>query len=419
MKKNVDVVLFNPPFYRFFGSHNDKLAPTLGYLANYLSKYDISNIIFNADFSGAKKYWSLETLHENYKFFIDAVNGKSSLYFEVIEQILSFNPKIVVIMAGEPLIPTTEWGNPFVGSNFSENLRELGIFTIGIGPFYSLDSKRFSYAFDAILAGEPSVKIVDIIKNKKKGVYFSTLKDKNILPEFKNIFPLKQNTSLVLSGVGCEGKCSFCLCGKMFSKFTKKTKQFCERTVVLDIKRRKEKVIYIGDLNFSGYSLNRLEKLYNELKIQNVKKDLVVESRVDTLTKSKAEYFKLLNIKIVKIGIETLNADKLKDFKKNISVKQIEETLEILKKYGINYIFYFIIDSKTSIKDYENIERFIIKWRPLYIVPNLLAYDLESDYMYDTEFSPLLKKKYGIDKKLYKKFLNLQKKNNPTVGKII
>ena len=47
--EQVDVVLFNPPFFRFCGSHNDRAPVSLCYLSRYLSEKDISQVMYNAE----------------------------------------------------------------------------------------------------------------------------------------------------------------------------------------------------------------------------------------------------------------------------------------------------------------------------------------------------------------------------------
>ena len=57
--EQVEVVLFAPPYYRFCGSHNNRLCPSLTYLASYLHEAGISYAIYNADATSAETYWSM------------------------------------------------------------------------------------------------------------------------------------------------------------------------------------------------------------------------------------------------------------------------------------------------------------------------------------------------------------------------
>ena len=151
MIKQVDVVLFNPPFFRFCGSHNDRAPVSLCYLSRHLEKNKISHVVYNADYTGAETYWSMKWMFENFDTFKDGVDNRGSLYGEVIETLMSFNPKAVVIMGGEPLFPTKDWGNPFIAANFAKRLKSFGVYTVGIGPFFTLDKERFQDDFDCIM----------------------------------------------------------------------------------------------------------------------------------------------------------------------------------------------------------------------------------------------------------------------------
>lgn len=50
------VVLLQPPFFRLFGSHNDRMPLHLSYLSAYLKDAGIENVVFNGDATGAKTH---------------------------------------------------------------------------------------------------------------------------------------------------------------------------------------------------------------------------------------------------------------------------------------------------------------------------------------------------------------------------
>ncbi|TCO45856.1 hypothetical protein EV192_12042 [Actinocrispum wychmicini] len=83
--------------------------------------------------------------------------------------VMSFEPKTVVILGGEPLIATKDWANPFIAVNYSRLLRRLGVRTVGVGHFFTLDRARFAGDFDAVLGGEPTIAIVDAVTGARSG----------------------------------------------------------------------------------------------------------------------------------------------------------------------------------------------------------------------------------------------------------
>ncbi len=419
MHQQADIVLLNPPFYRFMGSHNDKIPMSLTYLSAYLEIAGISHVVYNADYTGASLYWSLKWMCENYDTFVDAVDNKGSLYGEVIEQILSFSPKMVVIMGGEPLVATAEWGNPFIAANYSKLLRRQGVYTVGLGPFFTLDPKRFRTDFDCMLPGEPSEAIVDVFHGRPSGPPSFGLNRLNIIPSFDRLFPDGQKTDWAITSFGCPYKCSFCLNASLYGDLKDPVRFVDADTAAEDLVRREDDSIYLADLNFPVASVGRIQTLLKAFKKVSLNKTFTIDARVDAITEEKAELLKQMGISAVKLGVESLNQSNLNKWKKRINLQQTESAIRMLQQRGIDVIFYLLIGAGTTEDDYKATRAFVEKWRPSFIVPNVHAYDIASDYRYDTEFSPLRLEKLGIPRELYYRFLDLQNSTNPTVGKII
>jgi len=415
----LDVVLLNPPFYRFLGSHNDKIPLSLAYLSAFLSDAGISHTVYNADHTGARGHWSLKWMFDHYETFVDGVNGKGSLYGEVLETVLSWSPRTVVIMGGDPLIPTTEWGNPFIAAHFSRLLRKRGIFTVGLGPFYRLDARRFLPDFDCLFTGEPSSEILGVLRKKRRGILPFSKMALDVPPNLAQLYPSDQKTDTAVTSLGCRYQCSFCLSGQFYRSSTAPVRYVEEKTVTEDLRSRKEKSIYLLDLNFPFSPIGRLRALDREFKKNRLDKEFTVDGRADCLNEEKVKWLRELNVKRVKLGIEAVDPKTLERYNKKINLLQTERAIRMLKNHGIGVIFYLILGPETTEDTYLSTREFLRKWEPDYIVPNLLAYDLKRDYRYDTEFSPLKLKEWGVPRTLYYKYLTLQKKTNPTVGKII
>ena len=419
MHEQADIVLLSPPFYRFMGSHNDKIPMSLIYLSAYLEDEDISHVVYNADYTGASLYWSLKWMCENYDTYVDAVDGKGSLYGEVIEQVLSFNPKMVVIMGGEPLVATAEWGNPFIAANYAKLLRQQGLYTIGMGPFFTLDQERFLPDFDCILGGEPSEAIVDVFHKRPAGMLSFGLNRLYIFPSLDHLFPAGQKTDWAMTSFGCPFNCSFCMNAALYGGLDDPVRYIDADTAARDLARRQEKNIYLADLNFPVASTERIQTLLEAFNNVSLDKTFTIDARVDCITKEKAELMKEIGITSVKLGVESLKQSNLDSWKKRITLQQTESAIQMLQQQNIDVIFYLLIDAGTTEDDYMATREFVEKWQPSFIVPNVHAYDMASDYRYDTEFSPLRLKELGIPRELYYRFLDLQSSANPTVGKII
>src|SRR3972149_984998 len=124
------IVLLHPPFFRFAGSHNDRVPMELAYASEYLADFDIEHKVVNADYVGSNSYipWS-ELLH-NFDGFMDGVDGRAPLYSEVMEKVMQYRPDLVVVAAGDALMPDVDVGHYRIAGNFSAMFRRHGIPTL-------------------------------------------------------------------------------------------------------------------------------------------------------------------------------------------------------------------------------------------------------------------------------------------------
>lgn len=418
--KQVDVVLLNPPFFRFCGSHNDRAPVSLCYLSTYLNDSGISNVVYNADHTGAETYWNMGWMFNNFEPFKDAVDNKGSLYGEVIEIIMSFKPKTVVIMGGEPLFATKDWGNPFIAANFAKRLKQFGVHTVGLGPFFTLDKNNFTDCFDCILEGEPNSQIVDIVRSKLTGRVVSQPIDLQTVPNIQNLYPLNQLTDFVMTGFGCFYHCAFCLVQKQYHRTGQSAIRYVDlNTVVADLQQRASDDIYLTDVDFSAASPSRLAAFSEALKANNLVKSFTIESRVDEVTEEKADLWFELGVRRVKLGVEGGTDQLIKSFGKGTRVHQVDEAFRILKERGIAIVVYLVVGGKASVSEYQQTRDYVKRLGPEFVAVSVWAYDLKTDYRYDTQFSPYSLAHWNVDSTEFFKHLELQEEINPTVGKML
>lgn len=414
-----EVVLLAPPFFRFCGSHNDRLCPSLTYLAAYLERAGISYIIVNGDATGAESYWSMRWMFDNYQPFVDAVDGRGSLYGEVAEVVMSFRPKVVVVAGAEPLIATKDWANPFIAAHFSKLLRKLGVYTVGIGHFFTLDTASFVGDFDCLMGGEPSEAIVDIVRRRPSGYVEPKPIDLDVVPRLEPRFPEKQRADFVMTSFGCRFPCSFCLVQQFYGKLGRPVRRAEIDTVVRDIAQRPEQQIYFTDLTFTMSSKKRLRELAAALAAAGVAKSYTIDTRADCLDEEMVDVLVELNVRRVKIGIEGGTQDMLDTFNKRTAVDDNQRAVALLKARGIEVFTYLLIGGGTTEADYEVTRSYIETLQPDFVPISIWAYDLSGDYRYDTQFSPLRLAQWGVDREIFYKYAGLQQAINPTVGELL
>lgn len=419
MTQRKEVVLCAPPFFRLCGSHNNRLCPSLSYLAAYLHREDIDNIIYNADATASDKYWSMKWMFDNFQPFIDAVDGRSSLYGEVVETIMSFDPEVVVIAGGEPLIATKDWANPFVATHLSRILRSLGVYTVGIGHFFTLDRAKFENDFDCILGGEPNDNIVRVVRERPRGYIPPRMIDLDIVPRLGPSLPAAQQTDFVMTSFGCRFPCNFCLVQKLYSEIGQPVRFVDLDVVVADISQRPETHVYLTDLTFTMAPRKRLREMAVRLREAGVDKTYTIDTRVDCMSEEIVDILVGLGVTRVKLGIEGATQSMLEAFEKRTSPDENQRAVDLLRARGIEVCTYLLIGGDVDRQDYEATERYIRELDPEFVPVAIWAYDLEGDYRYDTQFSPVTLKKWGIEKEVFYKYLGLQNDVNPSVGKLI
>jgi uncharacterized Fe-S cluster-containing radical SAM superfamily protein len=416
----VDVVLLSPPFFRVCGSHNDRAPLSLAYLSRYLDEAGIDHVVINADYTGANRYWSMRWMFDNFQSFINAVDGVSSLYGEVVEQVMSYDPTAVVILGGEPLIATKDWTNPFIAANYARLFRALGVHTIGFGHFFSLDAGRFVDQFDTLLRGEPSRTIVDVVRRLPRGVVDGLPIDLDVSPLFAHMDPPGTETDFVMTSFGCRFPCAFCLVQQFYSRLDRRVRYVEINTVVRDIAARQADHIYFTDLTFSHAPKRRLRELIDAFAAGDVKRTYTIDTRVDCLDEEKVELLAELGVTRVKIGVEGITPALLASVDKRTTPDQIDKAVARLQRAGMEVLTYLLIGGPASREDYEATKTYIRRIAPDFVPVAIWAYkDLTKDYRYDTQFSPWTLANWGIDKQIFYDYIDLQQAVNPTVGAML
>lgn len=415
----VDIVLVSPPYFRFCGSHNGRAAPTLTYLSSFLEAAGISHVVYNADHSPAGRFWSMKWMFQHYQPFVDAVDGRGSLYGEVVEIVMSFNPKVVVLLGGEPLLATKDWANPFIASHYAAMFRRLGVYTVGVGHFFTLDRARFEDAFDCVLGGEPSPQIVDVVRTRPTGYIAPRPIPLNVVPNLTRLQPAGQRTDFVMTAFGCRFPCSFCLVQQFYEALDQRVRFVELETVVADLVQRPERGIYLTDLTFSYAPPRRLRALAAALDGAGIDKRYTIDTRADCITPATADLLVDLHVERVKIGVEGLTPELLKAFNKRTELARIEQAVALLHERGIKVVTYLLIGGVTRPEDYETTRSYIEKLAPEFVPVAIWAYDLSTDYRYDTQFSPLRLAEWGIDEEVFFSYIALQDRVNPTVGAML
>ena len=87
------ILLVNPPFYRFLGSHYNANSLGIAYIASHLNANGHDAWVYNADFQNQDTYANLPGLYsqyDNYKQYF--TNEDADIWNEVVDRIIEFRP---------------------------------------------------------------------------------------------------------------------------------------------------------------------------------------------------------------------------------------------------------------------------------------------------------------------------------------
>ncbi len=183
--------------------------------------------------------------------------------------------------------------------------------------------------------------------------------DRNITSKYreKYYYMFHNPCALIKTSFGCPYNCSFCFCkeitdGKYFARDMDDVMDELEEIV--------EKEIYIVDDDFL-YSRERLELFMESLKARNINKNYLVYGRADFIVENEDLLSRLKDsgLQAVIVGIESLRAQDLKDYKKGTTKEINEQCINILQNLDIELYATMIMPLDFSKDDFHNLTRWL------------------------------------------------------------
>ncbi|MCK5686670.1 methyltransferase domain-containing protein, partial [bacterium] len=157
--------------------------------------------------------------------------------------------------------------------------------------------------------------------------------------------------AIVKTSFGCPYNCSFCFCTKI-SPY----KAMDIEKIVDEIKNLAAKNIFIVDDTFL-FNEKRLEKFYQLMKSENIKKNFIVYGRSDFIATNKELMIKLASIGILNVivGLESLSENELCDYNKKLSNKDNIDAVKVLHDCGIEIFGLFIAHPNWKKSDFTKL----------------------------------------------------------------
>jgi len=184
--------------------------------------------------------------------------------------------------------------------------------------------------------------------------YFSAWTAANEGNKLETMFP---RIASVRTSYGCKFTCSFCVVHHIMGK------KYLERSpesVVNEIASIKEDHIYfVDDETFLNEA--RMTEIAKLLIERGIKKKYVSWARADTIVR-RPDLFRLwkdAGLSIVYVGLEAMDEERLKNYKKRTTVETNMKAVSLLREIGITLHGSLMVDPGFSVEDFLSVEKAI------------------------------------------------------------
>lgn len=292
-----------------------------------------------------------------------------------------FSPNIVGITGNTVDVP-----------NIKRILKEVkqynrGIFTIVGGHHATISPSDFNLPFvDAIVLGMGEVTLKELIEaidtkhdiHEVKGLAFPNpngllYSSTRLFPEDLDLLPLPNREltkkyrhkykflgypiCMITTAKGCPFRCKFCsIWNEMSGNYITKSPE----KILQELECIPQPLVRFADGNTFGHP-KRMEKLYEIIKSNGLKKRFICDIRSDTVVNNVRllEKWREIGLEYLSIGFESINDDQLADLNKKVTAEQNKKAIQILHSNDIKIIGQFIINQSYDKQDFDELLKFV------------------------------------------------------------
>lgn len=404
------ILLVNPPFYRFLGSHYNANSLGIAYIASHLNANGHDAWLYNADFVNRESYASLGTLFSQYsdykKYF---KNEDADIWNEVVDKIIEFKPDWVGYTSYTANISTIDIISRKLKERYPKIKQVIG------GVHATLDPRVLESvpAVDFVIKREGEFAMLDLVDGKNPATIsgvtarssFSVLSNgtANVNPEIDMLkFPERDNfwgltevekrsvdVSYICSIRGCPYRCNYCASPFMWGR--DKTQFRSPDSVLSEMRHLKENywdtsneydysasanagaksdliirdntIVYFVDDVFTVRK-RRVKEILRGISEQGLGMDWKCEARTDHLDEEICELMAAAGCVRVKLGFESGSDRILSQIQKDETKDDMRRGAKMLKAAGVPFTAYFMAgfpgetddDLRETIKFAEEID---------------------------------------------------------------
>lgn len=358
------ILLIAPPFYRLMGGKNNWIQLGLGYIASFLNKNGFQTMILNADYDDKEKDISLKEIFagsDSYRNIINDMNHP--IWQDIKRRISEYKPDLIGITVvlsatlkcaeniarlGREACPDVKiiLGGPHATLVYENTINKDWVDYVARqeGEHTMLELVRGD-AFEHILGlsykdskGKPA-------HNKPREL----IKDLDSLP-FPDprylIIPvkdIKNNFGMITSSRGCSLNCIFCSSPRLWNK---RVRFRSIDNIMSELEFRHDEY-GVARYYFCDDNISINKKFGKELCRRIIDKKWNItwscEARVKSFDEELLRLMKEAGCRRIKLGVESGSDKVLKYMKKDITVRDVRETVELIKKIGIDITIYILL----------------------------------------------------------------------------
>ncbi len=191
------------------------------------------------------------------------------------------------------------------------------------------------------------------------------------------------NVASVRTSLGCPHDCSFCV---VHHAMNGKYLQRSPEDVVDEIAEIPEEHIYFVD-DETFINRQRMERIAGLLLERGIQKRYFSWARSDTVAKNTdlLRLWKKAGLSTVYVGLESLDKDRLGEYRKNTSVETNRRAIQVLRDLGITLHASFIVHPLYTVEDFRQLEREVKALRPAEVSFTVLSPSPGSDLWMETK----------------------------------
>jgi len=377
----MNIMLIDPPFYRFMGYYNRYFPLGLAYMAAVLRNEGHKVLIYDSDANINPSKMDFSHLEQSYPLYLQSLkDDRHHLWQEMKGDIHNFKPDVIGIS-----VWTSFAASAFKIASLCKGYDHSIPIVMG-GPHISLKHEeviKICPDVDYLITGEGETtfsELLKILQNIKtyensddpfkdiKGLSYKLngvavhnphrefISDLDSLPFpaydllFNKDCYTAEDMGLIMSSRGCPYGCSYCA-----TEIWKRKVRYHSVDYIVEAIHRVIKEFGTKQFSFKDDSLTANKKRVLALCDKLIKENIAINwdcnTRVDLVDEELLRKMKAAGCNSIKVGIETGSEKVLKLVNKKTTLAQARDAAKLFKKVGIHWTGYFMIGIPSETRE--------------------------------------------------------------------